>query len=125
MIVSHLGLPVRQIRIPSREEAKSIMKPISELAEFSNVHVKLSGYYALSSPAHDYPHSSAWPLTDEIFDHFGPHRLLWGSDFSPSLDFLSFPQTFALFNKMPFFHEENIKAILGENLLRLLRLGKK
>ena len=125
MIVSHLGLPGRQTEIPSREEAKSLMKPISELAEFSNVHVKLSGYYALTSPAHDFPHSSAWPLTEELFDHFGPDRLLWGSDFSPSLDFLSFPQTFELFNKMPFFRQENINAIQGENLLRLLRLGKK
>ena len=101
------------------------MKPISELAEFSNVHVKLSGYYALTSPAHDFPHFSAWPLTEELFDHFGPDRLLWGSDFSPSLDFLSFPQTFELFNKMPFFCQENIKAIMGENLLRLLRFGRK
>ena len=125
MIVSHLGLPGRQTEIPSREEVKSLMKPISELAEFSNVHVKLSGYYALTSPAHDFPHSSAWPLTEELLDHFGPDRLLWGSDFSPSLDFLSFPQTFELFNKMPFFREENIKAILGENLIRLLRLGEK
>ena len=64
-------------------------------------------------------------LTEELFDHFGPERLLWGSDFSPSLDFLSFPQTFELFNKMPFFNQENIKAILGENLLMLIRLGKK
>ena len=125
MIVSHLGLPGRQNEIPSREEVKSLMKPISELTEFSNVHVKLSGYYALTSPAHDFPHSPAWPLTEELFDHFGPERLLWGSDFSPSLDFLSFPQTFELFNKMPFFRQENIKAIMGENLLRLIRLGKK
>ena len=87
--------------------------------------MKLSGYYALTSPAHDFPHSYAWPLTEELFDDFGPDRLLWGSDFSPSLDFLSFPQTFELFNKMPFFRQENIKAILGENLLRLLRLGEK
>ena len=70
MIVSHLGLPGRQTEIPSREEVKSLMKPISELAEFSNVHVKLSGYYALTSPAHDFPHSSAWPLTEELCDHF-------------------------------------------------------
>ena len=42
MIVSHLGLPGRQTEIPSREEVKSLMKPISELAEFSYVHVKLS-----------------------------------------------------------------------------------
>ena len=61
------------------------------------------------------------PLTEELFDHFGPDRLLWGSDFSPSLDFLSFPQTFELFNKMPFFRQENIKTILGENLISLLR----
>ena len=87
--------------------------------------IKLSGYYALTLPAHDFPHSSAWPLTEELFDHFGPDRLLWGSDFSHSLNFLSFPQTFELFNKIPLFCQENINAIMGENLLRLLRSGKK
>ena len=59
MIVSHLGLSGRQIEIPSREEVKSLMKPISELAEFSNVHVKLSGYYGVTSRADDFPHFSA------------------------------------------------------------------
>ena len=101
------------------------MKPLTNLAEYSEVHVKLSGFYALTEPAHDYPHPAAWPLTNELVNSFGTGRLLWGSDFSPSLDYLSFPQTFELFNKMPFFHQENIKAILGENLIRLIRLGEK
>ncbi len=91
LIVSHLGLPGKWIKPPSEHEASAIMKPLTDLAEYSEVHVKLSGFYALTEPAYDYPHPAAWPLTNELARSFGTERLLWGSDFSPSLDYLSFP----------------------------------
>ena len=124
LIVSHLGLPGKWIKPPSEHEASAIMKPLTDLAEYSEVHVKLSGFYALTEPAYDYPHPAAWPLTNELARSFGTERLLWGSDFSPSLDYLSFPQTFDLFEKMPFLKEEEIKTIQGENLLHLLQKGE-
>ena len=120
LAASHLGLPSKFSRTPSRDEAFKMMSPLNELYEFPEVHVKLSGYYALTDPAHDFPHEAAWPVTEVILKHFGSERLLWGSDFSPCLDFLSFPQTYGLFSKMPFFNEEDRKKILGGNLLRLI-----
>ena len=120
LIVSHLGLPGKCMKPPSEHEASVILKPLTDLAEYPKVHVKLSGFYALTEPGHDYPHPAAWPLTKELVNSFGTGRLLWGSDFSPSLDYLSFPQTFELFEKMPFLKEEEILGILGENLLRVL-----
>jgi hypothetical protein len=51
---------------------------------------------------------------------FGPARLLWGSDFSPCLSHLSFPQTIDLFARMPFLSRADRAAIEGGTLLRLL-----
>lgn len=65
------------------------------------MHVKLSGYYALTDPGYDYPHDAAWPYTEVLADSFGTRRLLWASDFSPCLDSVTFAQAFGLFVAMP------------------------
>ena len=44
----------------------------------------------------------------------------WGSDFSPALSHLSFPQTFDLFDRMPFVDDAMRAMIEGANLLALL-----
>ena len=82
--------------------------------------VKLSGFYAVSDPGHDYPHEAAWPYVERLVTAFGSGRLLWGSDFSPCLDWLTFPQTMDLFEKMPFLDRHDLDAITGGNLLALL-----
>jgi predicted TIM-barrel fold metal-dependent hydrolase len=62
-------------------------------AAFAHTMVKISGLYAVSDPAHGYPHAAAAPFIDVLLDRFGPERCLWGSDFSPALDYVSFAQT--------------------------------
>jgi predicted TIM-barrel fold metal-dependent hydrolase len=57
------------------------------------VSAKISGLYATSDPAHLYPHESAAPFLEIVFERFGAARCCWGSDFSPALDFVSFAQT--------------------------------
>ena len=71
LIVPHLGIPGRWIKPPSEYEASAIMKSVTNLSVFSEVHVKLSSFYAFSEPAHDYPAPSAWSLTNELANSFG------------------------------------------------------
>lgn len=59
--------------------------------------MKLSGFYALAAPSHDFPHTQAWGYVETLLEAFGVERLLWGSDFSPALSHLSFPQVNCLF----------------------------
>lgn len=93
VLISHLGLPGRYAAPPARREAKRILQPLRSLARLPQVGVKLSGLYAISQPSHAYPHRSAHPLIQQLYDDFGPERLYWGSDFSPALEHVSFPQT--------------------------------
>ncbi len=118
LVMSHLGLPGV---ISAARDAAPALASVSNLSRYPGVRVKLSGFYALSDPGYDYPHRNAWPLVERLVEDFGVGRLLWGSDFSPSLEHLSFPQTFALFSMMPFLNPADRSAIEGANLLQLLR----
>ncbi len=93
VLVSHLGLPGTHPTPPDRDAATSVLAPLLGLSGLPRVGVKVSGLYAVSDPAHAYPHDSARPFVDVLLDAFGPQRLYWGSDFSPSLDHVSFAQT--------------------------------
>ncbi len=120
LLVSHLGLPPAVSEVPAEAAARQALKDILALARFPGVQVKLSGFYALAQPGYDYPHQAAWPYVEILLAAFGSTRLLWGSDFSPSLEWLSFPQTFGLFKAMPFLNEADRERIEGGNLLALL-----
>lgn len=120
LVVSHLGLPPAMEQTPSAAEARQALEPVLALARFPGVRVKLSGFYALTNPGYNYPHQAAWPYVELLVADFGASRLLWGSDFSPSLEWVTFPQTFALFADMPFLEAADIERIEGSNLLTLL-----
>jgi predicted TIM-barrel fold metal-dependent hydrolase len=120
LLVSHLGLPSAAASPPSPDQAKLAMQSVSELASYPGVSVKLSGFYAITTPGHDYPHEAAWPYVEQLVRAFGCGRLLWGSDFSPCLEWVTFPQTIDLFEKMPFLKQPDVAGITGGNLLALL-----
>ncbi len=120
LIVSHLGLPPAAAQPPDPGTASRSLKELTALAAFPHTAVKLSGFYALTQPAYDYPHRAAWPYVQALIESFTTSRLMWGSDFTPCLDHLSFPQTYGLFATMPFLSDDDRKKIEGENLLRWL-----
>jgi len=120
LIVSHLGLPPAVEQVPTETTVRQALRSVLALAKFPGVRIKLSGFYALTKPGYDYPHRAAWPYVEALLADFGSSRLLWGSDFSPGLEWVSFPQTFGLFADMPFLDTADIERIEGGNLLLLL-----
>jgi L-fuconolactonase len=120
LLVSHLGLPPAAAAPPDSETARDAMKSVLNLAQYPQVRVKLSGFYALTNPRHDYPHRAAWPYVMSLCDIFGTDRLLWGSDFYPAMEYVSFPQTYGLFADMPFLSAADREKIEGRNLIKLL-----
>jgi L-fuconolactonase len=120
LLVSHLGLPPAVERAADEQATRLALGAVPELARFAGVRVKLSGFYALTTPGYDYPHQAAWPYVRALLSAFGVERLLWGSDFSPCLEWLSFPQTLGLLAHMPFLTDADRERIEGANLLALL-----
>lgn len=119
-LISHLGSPGRHTLPTSRREARNILQPLRSLAKLPHVGVKLSGLYAISQPSHAYPHRSAHPFIRQLYDDFGPRRLYWGSDFSPALEHVSFPQTIDAFFQLGW-PAGDLRQILHDNLTRVIR----
>ncbi|MFE0593296.1 amidohydrolase family protein [Micromonospora echinospora] len=120
VLVSHLGLPGTHPTPPDRDTAASVLAPLLGLADLPHVGVKLSGLYAVSEPAHAWPHDSARPFVEVLLDGFGPSRLYWGSDFSPSLDHVSFTQTLHPVG-LDGLSAQEAADVYGGNLRRALR----
>jgi L-fuconolactonase len=119
ILLSHLALPPRMNRPPDSATAREGVAEQLALARYPGPCVKLSGFYAVTDPPFDYPHEAGWPYVEALLAGFGAERLVWGSDFPPSLDHLTFPQTFHHFTKMPFLSATDREKIEGGNLLRL------
>lgn len=116
ILVSHLGLPGDVA--PTPQHAMSRLRPLVELAEQTDLYVKISGSYSFDSSD-----DGAWAATfvDGLVEAIGVERLLWGSDFAPALDHQSVEQTFALPRAVEsLFSPEEYQLVMSGNLLRLL-----
>jgi L-fuconolactonase len=118
-LFAHLGLPGRHREAPTPDAAHARLAPLLQLAALPNVLVKISGLYAISDPAHSYPHASAAPFLDILFERFGISRCCWGSDFSPALDFVSFAQAVDI-PWLARLSSADYERVMGGNLTALL-----
>ena len=83
ILISHMGLPGPE-SAHSQVQIRERMGALLTLRKLPNVFVKLSGLYAVD-PIH--PYAGARPYVRELLDSFGASRLMWGSDYSPSMDY--------------------------------------
>jgi L-fuconolactonase len=120
VLISHVGEPGAHREPPTHEQVSAALEPVLSLSAARHVGVKLSALYALSNPAHAYPHAAARPVIERVAEAFGTERLYWGSDFSPALDFVSFAQTVSAIADLPWSDSERT-AIMGGNLRRLVK----
>jgi L-fuconolactonase len=118
-LFSHLGLPGIIPTDELLETTRERLQPLLTLTPLPNAHVKISGVYATSDPAHAYPHAAARGAIACVLEGFGPHRCLWASDFAPALEYVSFPQTLDWPGHQRLTEEER-RLVFGENLRRLL-----
>lgn len=118
-LVSHLGLPGPHDTSPDTTEVRSRIRALLECAGAHNVFVKFSGLYATARNPHEYPHHSATPYVEELLATFGVDKCLWGSDFAPALDYVSFAQTISL-PQLAGLTTSELKAVMGGNLAQIL-----
>jgi L-fuconolactonase len=80
LIVDHLGLAQPTGSIRRDEPPFEKLEDLVRLAEFPKVAVKLTGAPTLSLDS--FPFADLWPALHRIIDAFGPHRVMWGSDWT-------------------------------------------
>lgn len=120
LLISHLGLPSVDVEQLELTDIALELDTIKKLHKYINVYLKLSGFYALEQFVPTYPYPSLRNYLLYIIDNFDLNRLVWGSDFSPALATVSFPETFEHIFGLDSSKVIHSKNILSENLIRLL-----
>jgi predicted TIM-barrel fold metal-dependent hydrolase len=108
-----------------RTTSESFERDMAEVlasARHPSICVKVSGFYYASHSDYDYPfHDVGW-IVRTLYEHFGPHRLCWGSDYPVVRRFTTYRQAIeVLRTHCPFIPDADKDLILGGTLRRLLR----
>ena len=125
LLISHMGLPRVDADHLTNDDISIELSTICRLHSYTNAYLKLSGFYALEQKDPIYPYPSLRNYLQYIVNNFDRSRLIWGSDFTPALATVTFPQTFEHLSQLDFLQQNDIEKILYHNMMQLLaNLGK-
>jgi predicted TIM-barrel fold metal-dependent hydrolase len=113
----HMGHP-RATEAPDYPTLKEILAS----AAVPNIHVKLSGFHYVAGLAWEYPYADCLPIVRALYEHFGPERLHWGSDYPVVRRAMTYQQALgAVRRHCDFIPAADQARILGDSLADLLR----
>ena len=101
------------------EERKLLM----EMARFERVYVKISHTWSISQGG--YPWSVTYDMVEEVYQTFGPQRIMWGTDWPVCLSKAEYPQTLSVVrDEMKFIAPEDLEWMMGKTVLKLWSFGE-
>ena len=115
-IVDHLGL-LQPRDPPAPAEPWADLPKILELAKRPNAVIKVSGACTLSKQP--YPFPDIWDPLARIFDAFGLHRCLWGTDWTRAVKVLTYQEGVEAFRITDRLSDSDKAALMGESLTRV------
>ena len=116
-LLHHMGHPKATEAPPH-----PLLQQILSASAVPNVYVKLSGFHYAAPVAWEYPYLDCAWLVRALYEHFGPDRLCWGSDYPVVRRAMTYRQALeAVRTHCPFIPPAHKERILGENLHRLLQ----
>jgi L-fuconolactonase len=105
----------------SEEPPYPILSEILASARQPNIYIKLSGFHYVAQVGWEYPFPECARIVRALYEHFGPERLLWGSDYPVVRRFMTYQHALEAFRShCDFIPEADRQKILGESLRRLL-----
>ena len=120
ILCHHLG-GVRAAEGPPHAGLKQVLAS----AALPNIYLKLSGFAYASQVEWDFPYADTLWLVRTLYEHFGPHRLCWGSDYPVVRFYMTYRQSLEAFRShCPFVPEADKSRILGGTLARLLGVAE-
>ena len=91
---------------------------LTALAKYPKVFVKVSHTWSLSREG--YPWRDAHAQVKELHHHFGPHRLMWGTDWPVCLRHATYTQTLtSVRDEMPFLNGDDREWMLSKTIERV------
>jgi predicted TIM-barrel fold metal-dependent hydrolase len=105
-------------------EATADLPEIVASSALPNIHVKLSGFHYASVTPWEYPYHDCLPIVRALYEHFGPARLHWGSDYPVLRRAATYQQSLeAVRTHCDFLPAGDLAQILGDSLHALLTRG--
>jgi len=98
-----------------------LLQEILASSNLPNIYLKMSGFHYASPTPGEYPYCDCTWIVRAIYEHFGPDRLCWGSDYPVLRYYLTYEQALEAFRShCTFIPKEHMDKLLGDNLHRLL-----
>jgi len=120
ILIHHLGHP-KASEPPPHEGLKQILAS----ARLPNIYLKLSGFAYATAVNWDYPYSDTHWIIRAEYEHFGPYRMCWGSDYPVVRFYMTYRQALEAFRAhCTFVPEGDREWILGKTLEGLLSHGR-
>ena len=117
VILGHHMAGTRASEKPPYPNFEEVLKS----AQVPNIHLKLSGFAYVSQVDWEYPYSDTMWMVRKLYEHYGPERLCWASDYPPVLWYMTYQQSLeAVRTHCNFIPEADQELILGRNMGRLL-----
>jgi L-fuconolactonase len=116
VLLHHLGLT----HVGAHSQLENL-RQVLESAQAANIYVKVSGFAYPAKQGWEYPYPEAQETLRALYEHYGPRRLLWGSDYPVVNYFMTYRQSLeVLRTHCDFIPAVEKELILGQNLARLL-----
>ncbi len=97
------------------------LREVLASAALPNICIKVSGFAYCSRVAWEYPYADTAPILRALYEHFGPDRLCWGSDYPVVRSSMTYQQSLEAFRThCTFIPTEDQERILGGTLGALL-----
>jgi len=116
LVVDHLGLPQPQ-EPPAPAAPFADLPKLLALARYANIAVKISGACTLSHEPFPYP--DIWDPLARIFDAFGFHRCLWGTDWTRAVKVLTYREGVEAFRVTERLSDSDRAALMGGTLAQV------
>ncbi len=99
------------------------LRAIVESARYPNIHIKLSGFHYAAPVGWEYPHFESRYIVRALFEHFGPERLHWGSDYPVVRWAMTYRQALEVIRThcADFIPSADMDRVLGGSLHHLLQ----
>jgi L-fuconolactonase len=116
LVIDHLGLSQPHEPPPPAEPFADLPKLLA-LATQDNVAVKVSGACTLSHQP--FPYKDMWDPLARVFDAFGFHRCMWGTDWTRAVGMLTYQQGVDAFRVSDRLSEGERSALMGGTLQQI------
>jgi predicted TIM-barrel fold metal-dependent hydrolase len=119
ILIHHMGL------IQAGEEPPHAgLKEVLASAKYSNIYLKFSGFAYAAQVKWDFPYAETHWRFRALYEHYGPYRMCWGSDYPVVRQFMTYQQSLeALRAHCTFIPDADQAWILGKTLAGLLGLS--